>query len=243
MSRLKFAHYSLLVLVVFDLLILLGTALPALIGWDIFASLIGSAYPDFYLRPLILINTGIIAWLLSPPVSRGYQKLIAGALFMAAIVETVQNLEFNSGVKIIFMALATAGYYLLYIVAFSLHAGKFNVKSLLPFAVVIFYTIIMFLALRIQEKNNGEFLLPSIFYLIVVTFMIGFSFQRVLKGDLSMSSLLGAGGAVILLVSDSFRAIAVFKFEGQFLLDEFLIMALFFTGQFAIAWSVRGEES
>lgn len=242
MTRLKVTLYILLVLLVFDLLVLLGTAMPALVGWDILGSLIGSAFPDFYLRPMILITLGILALFLQPAVTGKYRKFVAAALFVAALVETVQNMQFNESLKIPFMALTTGGYYLLYILAFYSLVEKWTARSAIPFAVVIFYGCLMFLSLGIHKESS--FLIPSIFYIVVTTIMIGVAFQRPIHGNLSYSSLFAAAGTVILLVSDSFRAISVFKFKSQggFPLDEFLIMVLFYTGQFSIAWSVKDES-
>lgn len=259
MDRARGTLYLILTLAAFDLIVLFGVDLPPLsqssavlgflnhlIGPD---RMIGTVHPDVILSPLILLSIALHAYFVKPA-SKDAQRFIVIALILAAVTEFIQKgLQYNviaggnAGVGpfvvTTVMVLAAAGYYALYIIAFlKASPRRPDLRSLIPAGIFVVYAVLVVIGVQMPT----EYIWQALLYLPVVAGLIAVGFLGITSGDAGTPSLLRAAGVLTLVVSDSLRAISVFKFGGSFLWSELLIMATFFAGQLAIARSVAVEE-
>ncbi len=258
MDRARGTLYLILTLAAFDLIVLFGVDLPALSQSSIVLGflnhlvgpdrMIGTVHPDVILSPFILLSIALHAHFVKPA-SRDAQKFVVIALVLAAVTEFIQKaLQYNviAGgegvgpfVVTTVMVLAAAGYYALYIIAFlKAGPGRPGVRSLIPAGVFVIYAVLLVIGVQMP----AEYVWQALIYLPVVAGLTAVAFLGISSGDAGTGSLLRAAGVITLIVSDSLRAISVFKFGGSFLWSELLIMATFFAGQLAIARSVAVEE-
>ncbi len=200
---------------------------------DVIALLIPAGKADFFLRPLTLIFL-LLYSIISGAEFKIPSIIIRAGLFFALLVEILQRL----GMAIEYVIIGTALYYFLYMLAFLIRGGwKLDWRRIIPFAVIGLYALLLF----IWFEPYGFLRNASMVYLIVVVAMTGLAMQAVAQKDFSPLALWMAGGAALLLLSDSIRAFTIFKSE--FFRSEAVILALYFAGQFGIVRSMLRKDN
>lgn len=189
---------------------------------DLVAIGVGATLPDLYLRPLVLVCMSITVLLGG---RSGPSILLAVGLIAAAFLEIFQML----GAHLRLVALGTAAYYLTYSIAFIIRGGPVQRRGLLGFALVGVFSIAMFLWLN----PYGFLRFPSIVYTLVLILFIGLAFRPLLQSGLTESSKWMGIAAISLLISDSLRAISIFKTH----VPEVLTLAFYWMGQFSLVRS------
>ncbi|MCE9596453.1 MAG: lysoplasmalogenase [Spirochaetia bacterium] len=194
----------------------------ALLLLDLVAIGIGATLPDLYLRPLILVILCVSVLLTGRST---IAILIATGLCAAAFVEVFQML----GGHLRFIALGTAAYYLTYSAAFIVRGGPIRARGILGFGLVTLYAILMFFWL----DPYGFLRLPSIVYTGVLILFIGLGLRPLLQSGPDKSAVWMAIAVVALLISDSLRAISIFKMP----IPELFTLAFYWVGQFSLVRS------
>ena len=238
-------HRAVVALIILDLVWLLSVDLPAFFGGGPNTFLVSKSWVEScILRPVILVALALLVRATVSAVSERFRSLTSTALLAAAVVELLQNvgpLVDLPTLGVVFLGIATAAPYGLYIGAFFSLGGRPTGRAWLPFPLVAAYAALMFWILTVFARD-AEVVLTAAVYIVAVTALVGSACLRLLRGETTNSALLTAAGALLLLVSDSVRAISVFKFSNPFALSEFLILALFFAGQYSLAASVRSDS-
>ena len=228
-------------LLVVDLAWLLAMDLPALLGRAPISFFLSKSWVEgCVLRPVILLGLSLLVRSTNPAVSDRFRSLTSGALVAAAVVELLQNLgPFLDlpTVGVVFLGIATAATYGLYIAAFFSAGGRPQGIAWAPFPAVALYAGLMFWTLSVFA-HGAEAVGTALVYVAAVTALVGSASLRMFRKPATNSALFAAAGALLLLVSDSVRAISVFRFSNAFPLSEFLILALFFLGHYSVAASV-----
>ncbi len=245
MDRAKLLSRIVPVLLILDLAWLLALDLPALLGRGPIGFLLSKGWVEgCVLRPAILIGLALLVQDTRPAVNERFSRLISTGLGCAAAVELVQNLGPVVQLPtfgVVFLGIATAAVYGLYIAAFLAVGGRPSGPGWAGFVVVAAYGLLMFWILKVFDRGP-DVLVTAVAYSIAASLLVGSALLRVIRGESGNSALLAGGGALLLLVSDSVRAISVFRFSNTFPLSEFLILVLFFGGQYCIARSVRADS-
>lgn len=195
---------------------------------DIVALIVPAYKADLYLRPLALVLLIATAFLAGKKRSAVFLRV---GLVLAFVVELLQRVI---EIRMEFIAVGTAAYYVFYTIYFAVDGGfQKSVRSVLPFIGAGIYAVILFIVL----EPYGLLRMAAMIYIPVAVAMTGLGTQSLAHRRAGTHWI--AYGALLLLLSDSIRAWSVFK--GSWMRDEALILLFYFAGQLALVRSLETE--
>ena len=201
---------------------------------DLIAILIGASKPDLYLRPLVLLAILLMGFFSLQGKFGISQVFILIAVLIAIPLEYFQGLGAQFG----WIIVATFIGYAFYTLGFAFSGlAKYSWKIVIPFLGLGVYMLVSFWLL-----NPYMFRFEASIYMAVTAIMLSFALYPVISGNKTNVARYLAAGALLLLVSDSLRAVVQFKLQAS--KDNFmeaLIVALFFLGHFFIVRSLQRD--